>query len=98
MTTHEIQELAHQLLPLLPISLLGVVAIISFRVVKAHELLVIFRLGRHLRTQGPGLAIVIPFIDAAVRLDLNVKLPGWQGMKRAQLHKEAVAIVVREGY
>jgi len=38
-------------------------------VVKQYERAVIFRLGRYVGTRGPGLVILIPFIDRGVRVD-----------------------------
>ena len=40
-------------------------------IVKQYERAVIFRLGKHHRTAGPGLLIMIPFIDRGVRMDLR---------------------------
>ena len=40
-------------------------------IVKQYEKAVIFRLGRHIGTRGPGLVILIPFIDTGVRVDLR---------------------------
>ena len=40
-------------------------------VVKQYERAVIFRLGRHTGTRGPGLVILIPFIDRGVNIDLR---------------------------
>ncbi len=40
-------------------------------VVKQYERAVIFRLGRHIGTRGPGLVILIPFIDRGVKVDLR---------------------------
>ena len=39
------------------------------RVVREYERLVVFRLGRCLGTKGPGLVLLIPFIDKAVKVD-----------------------------
>ncbi len=38
-------------------------------VVKQYERAVIFRLGRYIGTRGPGLVILIPFLDRGVRVD-----------------------------
>ena len=38
-------------------------------VVRQYEEAVIFRLGRYVGTRGPGLVIMIPFIDRGVRID-----------------------------
>ena len=40
-------------------------------IVKQYEKAVIFRLGRHIGTRGPGLVILIPFIDTGVQVDLR---------------------------
>lgn len=39
------------------------------RIVREYERLVVFRLGRSLGTKGPGLVLLIPFIDKAVKVD-----------------------------
>jgi len=39
------------------------------RIVREYERLVVFRLGRCIGTKGPGLVLLIPFIDKAVRVD-----------------------------
>ena len=40
-------------------------------VVRQYERAVIFRLGRYAGTRGPGLVILIPFIDRGVRIDMR---------------------------
>ncbi len=41
------------------------------RVVREYERLVVFRLGRSIGVRGPGLVILIPFIDSAQKVDLR---------------------------
>jgi regulator of protease activity HflC (stomatin/prohibitin superfamily) len=43
----------------------------ALRIVPEYQRLVIFRLGRLIGQKGPGLVIVIPFIDRPVRVDLR---------------------------
>jgi regulator of protease activity HflC (stomatin/prohibitin superfamily) len=43
----------------------------SVRVVPEYQRLVVFRLGRAIGPRGPGLVLLIPFIDRAVRKDLR---------------------------
>lgn len=43
----------------------------ALRIVPEYQRLVIFRLGRMIGPKGPGLVIVIPFIDRPVRVDLR---------------------------
>ncbi len=58
--------------------LLGVVVLIvliflasALKIVTEYQRLVVFRLGRCIGEKGPGLVILIPFIDRAVRVDLR---------------------------
>lgn len=58
--------------------LVGVIAIIvlaalasAIRIVPEYQRLVVFRLGRSVGARGPGLVILIPFVDRAVRVDLR---------------------------
>lgn len=55
-----------------PVLLLISLFVISFRVVKEYERLVVFFLGRFQNIKGPGLRLVIPFIQQATRVDLRV--------------------------
>src|SRR5512146_675337 len=53
-----------------------VVAVIVFlfnaiKIVPEYQRLVVFRLGRCLGDRGPGLVLLIPFVDRAVRVDLR---------------------------
>lgn len=50
---------------------LAVLVVLSsiIRVVREYERLVVFRLGRCIGTKGPGLVLLIPFIDKAVKVD-----------------------------
>lgn len=41
------------------------------RIVRDYERLVVFRLGRCIGDKGPGLVILLPFIDTAVKVDLR---------------------------
>ncbi|MBI2845131.1 MAG: SPFH/Band 7/PHB domain protein [Chloroflexi bacterium] len=43
----------------------------AIRIVREYERLVVFRLGRAIGQRGPGLVILIPFIDRAVKVDLR---------------------------
>jgi len=45
----------------------------SVRVMREYERAVIFTLGRYTHTTGPGLIILIPFIQSMVRIDIRVR-------------------------
>ena len=44
----------------------------ALRVVPEYQRLVVFRLGRLLASKGPGIVIVIPWIDRTLKVDLRV--------------------------
>jgi regulator of protease activity HflC (stomatin/prohibitin superfamily) len=43
----------------------------AVRIVREYQRLVVFRLGRVLGTKGPGLVLLIPFVDKAIQVDLR---------------------------
>lgn len=49
----------------------GVALMLALRVVREYQRLVLFRLGRCLGAKGPGLVILIPFVDRGVIVDLR---------------------------
>jgi regulator of protease activity HflC (stomatin/prohibitin superfamily) len=51
--------------------LLLIVAGQALRIVPEYQRLVVFRLGRVLGAKGPGLVVLIPFVDRAERVDLR---------------------------
>lgn len=57
-------------LVVLLVLLLGL-ARLAIRTVREYERLIVFRLGRALGTRGPGLILLIPVVDTAVRVDLR---------------------------
>ncbi|EHM10224.1 membrane protease subunit, stomatin/prohibitin [Thermanaerovibrio velox DSM 12556] len=44
----------------------------SIKVVPEYQRAVVFRLGRLIKAKGPGLIVVIPFIDRVLKVDLRV--------------------------
>jgi regulator of protease activity HflC (stomatin/prohibitin superfamily) len=63
-----------QSLPLLAFATLLVSALLamSVRVVSEYERAVVFRLGRLLGVKGPGLFLLIPYLDSMVKVDLRI--------------------------
>jgi regulator of protease activity HflC (stomatin/prohibitin superfamily) len=56
------------------VALLAIVAVVvgaSIRILREYERAVVFRVGRLLGTKGPGLVLLIPFIDRMQRVDLR---------------------------
>src|ERR671936_1063877 len=52
--------------------IIAVIIASSIRIIREYERAVVFRLGRLIGAKGPGLIILIPFIDRAVKIDLRV--------------------------
>ena len=59
--------IAGGLLALLALVLLA----LAIRIVPEYQRLVVFRLGREIGAKGPGLVLLIPFVDRGVRVDLR---------------------------
>lgn len=57
------------------VGVVGVVALVliaqAIRIVQEYERLVVFRLGRSVGRRGPGLVLLIPFIDRGQKVDLR---------------------------
>ncbi len=69
---------------------LGVVLIsLSLRVVPENQRLAVVRLGRYLGLRGPGIVLLLPFIDRSNRLTLDRDIPGWRALSEEEL-REAV--------
>src|SRR5699024_6659657 len=43
-----------------------------FKILREYERAVVFRLGKYQSTKGPGLILLIPFIDKVQKVDLRV--------------------------
>jgi len=55
---------------------------------REHERLAILRLGRFIGTRGPGLVMIIPFLDRVVRINLDQDVPNWRGLSAEQLEQD----------
>src|SRR5690349_25046574 len=53
------------------IALLVTLAASSIRILREYERAVVFRLGRLIGIKGPGLILLIPWVDRMVRVDLR---------------------------
>jgi regulator of protease activity HflC (stomatin/prohibitin superfamily) len=59
---------------LLPLVLIIMLVAYSIRVLREYERGVIFLLGRFWKVKGPGLILVVPFIQQIVRMDLRTRV------------------------
>jgi regulator of protease activity HflC (stomatin/prohibitin superfamily) len=51
--------------------LLFVIAMLAIKIVPEYQRMVVLRLGRAMGARGPGLLLLIPFVDRGVRVDLR---------------------------
>lgn len=58
----------------LPVIVALAILFYSFRILREYERGVVFMLGRYWKVKGPGLVIVIPFIQQMVRVDLRTRV------------------------
>ena len=56
-------------------------------IAQEDERVVVFRLGQLLRIQGPGMVIVIPFIDRIVKVRLD-NIAGWRSLSQQELEEK----------
>ena len=68
---------------------LAIIAAKSIVVVKETERLVVFRLGKLLRVDGSGLALLIPYLDKAVKVNIE-SIPKWRRLSKKELEEKAV--------
>ncbi len=54
------------------IPLLIIIAFLTVKIAKEYERAVVFRLGRFIGIKGPGLFLLIPFVDKMERVDLRI--------------------------
>ncbi|HWE21764.1 MAG TPA: slipin family protein [Hyphomicrobiaceae bacterium] len=59
---------------LLPLIIIGLLIAYSIRVLREYERGVVFLLGRFWKVKGPGLVLVVPFIQQIVRMDLRTRV------------------------
>jgi regulator of protease activity HflC (stomatin/prohibitin superfamily) len=50
---------------------IGIFLVNAIKIVPEYQRLVVFRLGRSVGPKGPGITLLIPFLDRAVRVDLR---------------------------
>ena len=61
---------------------------------KEDELLVVFRLGTVLDVYGPGLSIVIPYLDRVIRVNVET-IDGWENLSESELKQRAAQSVIK---
>ena len=58
---------------LVTLAILAILALFSIKITRQYERAVVFRLGRLAGVKGPGIFVIIPFVDQIIRVDLRVR-------------------------
>jgi regulator of protease activity HflC (stomatin/prohibitin superfamily) len=58
----------------LPLLIIVAIAAYSIRILREYERGVVFLLGRFWKVKGPGLVIIVPFVQQMVRMDLRTRV------------------------
>ena len=70
----------------------GLVALVliglSVRVVPEQENVAVWRLGRFIGIRGPGVVMVLPLVERAIRINLDEEVPRWRFLSKEQLARE----------
>src|SRR5512132_3166909 len=59
---------------LIPAVFVALVVFSALRILREYERAVVFQLGRFWKVKGPGLILVIPVIQQAVKVDLRIRV------------------------
>ncbi len=70
---------------------------LSVRVVPERERLAVVRLGRFIGARGPGVVVILPFVDKAIRINLDRDVPEWRSLSTEQLAREIERCVTTSG-
>jgi regulator of protease activity HflC (stomatin/prohibitin superfamily) len=65
-----------------------VVVVVIFNavvIVRQNHRGAVVRLGRYMKSLGPGLHVRVPLIDLVTQVDLEANIPGWQGLSEREL-------------
>jgi regulator of protease activity HflC (stomatin/prohibitin superfamily) len=85
-------------LPILCVVVVGLITLLvsSVRIVQEYERGVIFRLGRVVGARGPGLFLIIPFIERMIKVDLRtvtLDVPAQEAITRDNVTVKVNAVV-----
>jgi len=73
------------ILCVVPVVLLAAVTLTTVKILREYERAVVFTLERFLKVKGPGLVMLVPFVQEMVRVDLRIpviEIPTQSGISR----------------
>ncbi len=62
--------------------------LLSIRFVREDERIAVLRFGRFFRLAGPGLVMIIPFVEKSMKVNLSENVPGWQALSSQELEEK----------
>jgi regulator of protease activity HflC (stomatin/prohibitin superfamily) len=74
MTEDPMSLVLNNALTLIPVALVVLFLLAAIRVIREYERAVVFQLGRFWKVKGPGLILLIPIIQQAVKVDLRIRV------------------------
>jgi regulator of protease activity HflC (stomatin/prohibitin superfamily) len=69
-----VSEIINNAILIVPALLILLLLLSAIRIMREYERAVVFMLGRFWRVKGPGLILVIPIIQTAVKVDLRIRV------------------------
>jgi regulator of protease activity HflC (stomatin/prohibitin superfamily) len=75
-----------------------VVLLLSVRVVPEGERVGVLRLGRFAGVRGPGVTLLIPVADKAIRVNLDRDIPTWRSLPSEVLEREVERLSTTSGF
>ena len=71
----------------------GIIVCAAVKYVRNNERVIVFRHERLTRILGPGIHLIIPFIDRPVCMNLDEHVHGWHGLFEEQIEAQLRQIV-----
>ena len=74
------------------VALAAVVLLVALgiRIVPESQHLAVMRFGMYVGLRGPGIVLVVPFIDRVTRLTLDRDIPGWRALSDEELREQVL--------
>jgi regulator of protease activity HflC (stomatin/prohibitin superfamily) len=74
------------------VALAAVVLLVALgiRIVPESQRLAVMRFGMYVGLRGPGIVLVVPFIDRVTRLTLDRDIPGWRALSDEELREQVL--------
>jgi regulator of protease activity HflC (stomatin/prohibitin superfamily) len=65
----------------------------TFVIVGEDERLVVLRLGKVLDVRGSGMNVILPFLDRAIKIDID-EIAGWRRLSESELNRKIVDLAL----